>query len=306
MEFSVYTFADEAYVPAIIGLVNSLRHSGFRGAIHVGSDAPLSLAKNPFARAANLHFHVLGPSEYSPVNRKTELLFAHPSPRFAFIDADVVMTNSAFVESLARWTSSAPVFVIEAVLPSIDHRRRRWSERLGVPPNPAAWPSYYFNSGLFAGEFERDEALFRSWHDALRRVLRPPANIYEDPDFLMPDQDVLNAILQDWRGPLMTIGPPDIWQAASPPHPFLQLGSFPLFPPAVLHCTGPDKPWKLREVPPRTPSIYDQHWYRHAVESPGPFRFAPEFPPLLHSWFKGLPAGSMTGRLRRLRRRFAA
>jgi hypothetical protein len=234
------------------------------------------------------------------------LLFAHPSPCFAFIDADVVVTNGAFIESLARWTNSAPVFVIEAVLPALDHRRRRWSERLGVPANPSAWPSYYFNSGLFAGQFERDHALLQSWHDAMRQVLRPPAHIYDDPDFSMPDQDVLNAVLQDWRGPLTTIGPPDIWQAASPPHPFLQLGSFPLFPPAVLHCTGSDKPWKLREVPPRTASVYDQHWYRHAVESIGPFRFAPEFPPLLHSWFKGLRAGSMTGRLLRFRKRFAA
>lgn len=306
MQVSVYTFADEAYVPAIVGLINSLRSVGFSGDIHVGSDAPLTLAESAGERAANVHFHVLGPSEWSPVNRKTELLFAHPSPRFAFIDADVVVTNGDLMGALGRWTNSAPVFVIEAILPACDHRRRRWSERLGAVSNPAAWPSYYFNSGLFAGDFARDRALLQCWHDAMHRALKPPARIYDDPDFLMPDQDVLNAVLQDWRGPLTTIGPPDIWQAASPPHPFLQLGSFPLFPPALLHCTGPEKPWKLREVPARTPSFYDQQWYRHAVESQAPFRFAADFPPLLHSWFKGLRAGSMTGRLRRLKRRFAA
>src|SRR4051794_34174619 len=94
MEMSVYTFADEAYVPAIVGLVNSLRHAGFHGEVHIGSDAPLSLAADRSASAAaNVHFHVLGPSAYSPVNRKTELLLAHPPARFAFIDADIVVTN---------------------------------------------------------------------------------------------------------------------------------------------------------------------------------------------------------------------
>lgn len=236
MELSIYTFADEAYVPALVGLLNSLRHAGFRGPVHVGSDVPLSLSADPCA--ADVRFHVLGPSAYSPVNRKAELLLSHPSPRPAFVDADVVVTNGDFLEALLRLTSSAPVFVIEAVLPSLDHRRRRWSERLGTPARPAQWPSYYFNSGLFAVDFERDRALLQAWHDALQRVLRPPAHIYEDADFLMPDQDVLNAVLQDWRGPLTTIGPPDVWQAASPPHPFLQLGSFPLFPPALSALHG--------------------------------------------------------------------
>jgi hypothetical protein len=43
-------------------------------------------------------------------------------------------------------------------------------------------PGYYFNSGLVAGEFARDRALLRRWHDAMQCVLQPPAHIYDDPD----------------------------------------------------------------------------------------------------------------------------
>jgi len=42
MKLSLYTFADEAFVPAIAALVNSARRNGFSGNIHIGSPEPLS------------------------------------------------------------------------------------------------------------------------------------------------------------------------------------------------------------------------------------------------------------------------
>jgi hypothetical protein len=43
MKLSLYTFADEAFVPGIAALINSARRHDFSGKIHVGSPEPLSL-----------------------------------------------------------------------------------------------------------------------------------------------------------------------------------------------------------------------------------------------------------------------
>ena len=43
MKLSLYTFADEAFVPGIAALINSARRHGFSGKIHVGSPEPLSI-----------------------------------------------------------------------------------------------------------------------------------------------------------------------------------------------------------------------------------------------------------------------
>ena len=80
MSLEVFTFADEAYVPAVVALVNSLRRVGFDGPIHVGSPERLSIAGQA-GQAAGVVFHELGASAWWPGNRKAELLLAHGADR---------------------------------------------------------------------------------------------------------------------------------------------------------------------------------------------------------------------------------
>ena len=47
MKLSLYTFADEAFVPGIAALINSARRQGFSGEIRVGSPEPLSISRQP-------------------------------------------------------------------------------------------------------------------------------------------------------------------------------------------------------------------------------------------------------------------
>jgi hypothetical protein len=297
MPLEVYTFTDEGYVPAVVALVGSLRATGFEGVIHIGSPERLSID----GQGEGVAFHVLGPSPYWPGNRKAELLLAHGSERFVFLDADTVVTHRALLTKLDAWIERAPVVAVEGIVASIDARRRAWARRLGRAERPEAWPSHYFNSGFWAGRMSRDRALLSTWHEATRAQLTAPGGLTQDEDFTMADQDVLNAVLQDWTPPPIGLGPPDVWCAASPINPFMHVGVFDA--PALLHCTGKDKPWKLHTVPARTPHAYDLEWYEHVVRTPGPLRVDVTLPPLVRAWFEGRPAGRAAARATRLWRR---
>jgi hypothetical protein len=297
MSLEVYTFADAGYVPAVVALVGSLRSAGFTGPIHVGSPERLSIA----GQAEGVNFHELGPSAWWPGNRKAELLLAHGSDRFVFLDADTVVVEGTFLPRVQRWIEDAPVVAVEGIVASVDARRRGWARRLGREARPAQWPCHYFNSGLLAGVMTRDRPLLTAWDTAIRTQLAPPGGLTHDPDFVMADQDVLNAVLQDWSPPPIGLGPPDVWAAASPVNPFLHVGVFDA--PAVLHCTGKDKPWKLSSVPARAPHAYDLAWYEHAVRTEGPLQLEVALSPLLRAWFEGKAAGRAATRATRLWRR---
>ena len=281
MSLTLYTFANEAYVPAVAALINSARQTGFTGRIHVGSPEPLSIE----GRAGeNVIFHVLGKSLYWPGNRKAELVLAHPSERFLFLDADMIVNDGAFLQRVEYWINIAPVFAIEGLLAPIDYRRHMWAKRLGHTSNSTRWPMHYFNSGLFAGLFERDRPLIEAWDLAIRTTLAAPSGLFCDLDFPMADQDILNATLQDTEPQPIGIGPPDIWAVASPVNPFLHVGTFQQ--PAVFHCTGQAKPWKIRQLPNRWPNAYDLAWYKYVVVRPTPVLTRMTLRPLINLWFK--------------------
>src|SRR6516164_11680655 len=136
----IYTFTDEGFVPGVVGLVNSLRRCGFDGRIHIGSPALLSISAS---RAPAVDFHVLGESPFSPMQRKAELLLAHPSEQFAYFDADTLVMKPDFMARLATWVEHAFVCSFEAVMPRTDYRRFGWARRLGLASKPACWPDHY-------------------------------------------------------------------------------------------------------------------------------------------------------------------
>ncbi len=86
--------------------------------------------------------------------------------------------------------------------------------------------------------------------------------MFEVPYFPMPDQDCLNALLQDEKSAFSCIGPPDVWYATSAGSPFSHVGSFEA---ALLHGTGP-KPWQHKSVPLRDPNRYEVAWYRFSSQ----------------------------------------
>lgn len=275
MSLALYTFADEAYVPAVVSLINSARGIGFRGPIHVGSPEPLSIALQSHE---GVTFHVMGQSMYWPGNRKAELILAHPSDYFVFLDADVIVSHCSFFDRMERLIEFGPVCSVETIIPSIDSRRHMWAKRLGRVSRPQEWPDCYFNSGLFAGVFKRDQPLIEAWHSGIRNVLSPPGDLLTDPDFQYADQDVLNAVLQDWEPQPIGIGPPDVWYSDG----FRYNSDAPI----LLHCIDRPKPWRIRRLPSYSPSIYDLAWYEHVVAKPEPIRITMEMPFVVRVWFE--------------------
>jgi hypothetical protein len=278
MSLSLYTFANEPYVPGVVALINSARRHGFSGTIHIGSPEPLSISDHA---SQDLVFHVLGPSPFWPGNRKPELLLAQPSERFVFFDADMIVTQPHLFSKIESWIDAAPVFSVVALMVSNDYRRLTWARRLKHPTRLDRWPIPYFNSGFFAGIFDRDRPLFEQWHAAIREVLTPPGALWSDPDFIGSDQDVLNAILQNWEGQIIAIGPPDISSTAPYPFPF-----FSSLDSAVLHGIGLLKPWNMTTPPRRSPTAYELAWYKHAVAHSIPISNPVRLPRSVRRWLE--------------------
>lgn len=281
MKLSLYTFADEAFVPGIAALINSARRHGFSGRILVGSPEPLSISNRPLE---GVEFHVLGPNGYWPGNRKAELLLKHPSDICVFLDADIIINNASFFARLEEWAEMAPVVAVTNLISSIDYRRFNWARRLGRPARPQHWPDRYYHAGLLACDFARDHLLLEQWDSLIRSTLAAPGALWSDTDFPLSDQDVLNALLQDWDGPLIGISPPDIWAAVAPHYPFLRVGTF--GGPAILHCSGFGKSWQLTTPPPRGPHAYDLAWYDEVMRNAAPVNLDIAMPATLREWFE--------------------
>jgi len=296
MNFTIYTICTESYVPAIVALVNSLRSSGYKGDIRIGSPGRLSIHGQG---RGNLHFHDIGQDELWIGNRKARFILDHPSERFVFLDADMIVADAGVFSCLDQCIEYGPTFALESLMAPVDHRRYSWSRRLGRTPAVNLWPMHYYNSGLFAGIMERDKGLLENWDKAIHTILTPPANIYEDNDFPMPDQDILNGILQDQEFNPVGISPPDISSVATPANPFLHIGSFQNGP-AIHHCTGKNKPWDLVKMPTRAPNDYDRLWYQHAVISPSSLSVQITLPVSLRWWFEGRVEGRIIRRAKRI------
>ena len=167
--------------------------------------------------------------------------------------------NRAILDALSDAVATGPVFCAEGIIPERDIRRAIWRRaKMGILDECSDFSAtdvrptnMYFNAGLVCGDMARDRRLVCDWNRMIRRTL--PANgdgMFELPYFPMPDQDCLNALLQDEKAEFSCIGPPDVWYATSVASPFSHVGSFEA---ALLHGTGP-KPWRHKSVPARDPN----------------------------------------------------
>jgi lipopolysaccharide biosynthesis glycosyltransferase len=221
---------------------------------------------------------MLGPSDFWPGNRKAELLLSHPSERFAFFDADMIVTQATLFSSIESWIEVAPVFSVASIMLPIDYRRQAWARRLKRSTRSDRWPTPYFNTGFFAGMLDRDRPLLQEWDAKIREVLTPPSVLWSDPDFHTSDQDVLNAVLQDWEGQI--IGMSDTHPVTFPFPPSM------LGPATILHCIGLGKPWTLTKPPARSPNLYELAWHEHVIARPTLISIPHRLPFSIRRWLE--------------------
>jgi lipopolysaccharide biosynthesis glycosyltransferase len=304
---NVFTLASDDYVHGLAALCNSLCTAGFAGQIHVGSRGRIDCE---IATGAPIVLHELPEDILQPMNRKADFLLDHAESAFLYLDADIVVMNRAVLDALFDAAVTGPVFCAEAIIPERDIRRAVWrrakrdslEDRPDIDTADALPTNMYFNSGLICGNMRRDRPLFSDWDRMIRRTL--PADgggLFEVPYFPMPDQDCLNALLQDKKSGYSCIGPPDVWFATSATNPFSHVGSFEA---ALLHGTGP-KPWQHKTVPARDPNRYEVAWSRFSCQETPWVRSKLELPKPVSDWLRNSRRGRAISKAKRLRTRFA-
>jgi hypothetical protein len=297
-DLTVFTLATRDFLPGVAGLVNSLRATGFQGRVVIGAPEPLP----ELDRVPGVEVVGFGGEPMWVGHLKPRLILDHAKDDFIFFDADIIVTEPSFLPRVLEMLATGPVVTIEGLVAPFDHRRLRWSTRLGTPPpRETAWA--YYNAGLVAGRMSRERAFLESWDQGMRRVIGDRRSFERTGDFPFSDQDVLNGLLQCRAEPVVTIQMPDWQSSASPLNPFFHLGAF--GPAAVQHCTGA-KPWRLTGVPPRwKPSAYDRLWYHFAVTAPNPVRVPVTLPPAVHRWLAGSALSQVIGRMRLVQNRIS-
>ena len=292
---TVYTIADERFLPGLAGLINSLRASGFEGPIVVGAPARLPALDG----VTDVHVVALGDDPMWIGCLKPSFLLREAKGAFIFLDADIVVDGDDVMTRLGGLGTAGFAVALEGLVAPSDHRRRRWVERLGSPvPRTDAWA--YYNCGFIAGDIDRDRAFLNEWDRAIRRVLPASGGHFEDADFPFPEQDVMNALLQSSTLPVVSLQFPDWWSAVAPLNPFLHVGG--LSRTALFHCIGA-KPWDLKNVPPRSPSPYEERWHQHVIASADPVKVDCALSPEIRRWLAGSWSGRLVSRGTRLRQR---
>jgi hypothetical protein len=304
----VFTIVAGDYAPGAAALCNSLaaaKLGGIVSAIHIG------VAGEPdwtLTASAPIVVHRLPPGDRWAGNHKPALIEAHARGAFLFIDADCIVTGPALIETVAAAVADGPVLCAEGIVPSTDIRRQRWRRAralsLGLAPATATAGAsdIYYNSGFIGGDIRRDRRLLEDWRRLIDTALTGSGGLYETRDFPMPDQDCLNAVIQDEAAPFSCISPPDVWYAASPASPFLPVGRHET---ALLHCTGPHKPWRLSAIPPRAPNPYERAWHHFVYEDARWVRCPAPLKRSVRSWLGGKPWGRRIAQARRLAQRLA-
>lgn len=298
-DLTVFTITSEGYIPGVVGLVESLRDHGFDGTICIGA---MDEASEALEGAGITTTRVDKKEDPFSSNLKPELLLSQECEKFLYLDADIVISNVRFIERTGEWVEKAPVFAAEALLAPTDYRRHRWEEIAGKQHRKGRLA--YYNAGMFAGLMSRDGELLRRWKELNETVIDPQDRHFTNEDFRLPDQDTLNAILQERsRREIISIQPPD-WRSEAIPHsPFLHVGGF-VDGPGFLHCTTRKKPWLLDEIPPRPPNSYDRTWLEHVTGNSTSISHEVSLPFGIRRWLKESLDGRVAVKLKQLRGRF--
>jgi hypothetical protein len=298
----IFTLVSGDYAHGAVALLNSLDAIGFSGRIHVGHVGELGWALSPNAAVV---LHRLDAGGLWIGNRKPDFLLDRGEGAVAYIDADCIVTSPDFLAALPKLIADGPVLCAEGIVPSRDTRRLRWREakrkcldrRIDEVNEPT---NIYYNSGFFCLNMNRDRWLLEAWKAIIGDSLQGAGELFETRYFPMPDQDCLNALIQDEPFAFASVGPPHGWYAALPNNPFFHVG---IFERALLHCTGRDKPWRHTTIPPRGPNPYETAWYRFAFDETPLVRCNLELKAPVRSWLRNEPWGKVVARARSLGKR---
>ena len=297
-DLTVFTITDEGYIPGVAGLVESLRTHGFDGPICIGAmDKTSEELRGDGVATERIDD---GEGEFSS-NLKPKLLLSQDCEKFLFLDADIVVSHDRFVERVVEWVDRAPVFAVEGLVAPTDHRRHAWERLAGDQEREDRL--VYYNAGMFAGVMQRERDLLERWKRLNETVLDPADRHFDNENFRLPDQDTLNAILQEKpHRDFISLQPPD-WRSEAIPHsPFLHVGGF-ANAPAFLHCTTSEKPWLLDAIPPRPPNPYERAWMGHVAGESTSISHEVSLPVGVRRWLNESLDGRLAVKLKQLRDR---
>jgi hypothetical protein len=266
----IATIAVGDYCAGAAALINSLACAGFNGRIIVGHQGPLEWDTK--ASSPVTCIELPGAGGRHSTNLKATLLGAVGSGDVVYVDSDCILTSPRLLEIVRDFLDTGAVFCVESLLPASDVRHHVWRRSL----NQSAATSRnidlascvpYINAGFFGLRLPRDDYYLRGYSELMQRALPGTGQPFKTPYFPLVDQDCLNAVIANSGRPFATLGPPDIWYRALAGNSYSQIGVS--TEPLLLHCTGLQKPWRLRRVPLLGPDVYDREFYRFAyVETP--------------------------------------
>jgi hypothetical protein len=297
-DLTVFTITSEGYIPGVVGLVESLRDHGFEGPICIGAmDAASEALDGPGITTTRID-----DGETFSSNLKPKLLLSQECEKFLFLDADIIVSHDRFVERVTKWAEKAPVFAVEGLVAPTDYRRHVWERLAGQQKRQNRL--VYYNAGMFAGMMQRERTLLERWKRLNETVLDPADRHFSNEDFRLPDQDTLNAILQERsHRELISLQPPD-WRSEAIPHsPFLHVGGF-SGEAAFRHCTTSKKPWLLDAIPPRSPNPYERAWVEHVTGEPTSISYEVSLPVGIRRWLNESLGGRLAVKFKQLRNRF--
>ena len=297
-DLTVFTITSEGYIPGVVGLVESLRDHGFMGPICIGAmDAASEALDGPGISTTRID-----DDEAFSSNLKPQLLLSQDCEKFLFLDADIVVTHDRFVERVVEWAEEAPVFAVEGLVAPTDYRRHVWERLAGDQKRRNRL--VYYNAGMFAGVMQRERSLLERWKRLNETVLDPADRHFDNESFRLPDQDTLNAILQERsHHEIISVQPPD-WRSEAIPHsPFLHVGGF-TGGTAFRHCTTSEKPWYLDEIPSRPPNPYERVWVEHVTGDSTSISHEVSLPVGIRRWLNESLDGRLAVKLKQLRGRF--
>jgi hypothetical protein len=277
---TIVTLVTGDYHFGAAALINSLAASGFDGSVLVAHDKPLPWE---LSREARVSFRSFAKPTRWEANLKAEIILAEDNGNYCYVDADCI-AGPSFVGTIASEVLSRPIFCAEGLIGGDDVRSHAWRSDLALTDRfgPSGGLIVYINAGMFAVQLPRDVQLLTAWQDLMERALPGRGDMFKTTNYMMADQDCLNAVLQAGTMPFSTFGPPDIWYRALPHNPFHHVGSGRDV--LLFHCTGGAKPWRLAKVPASKPDVYDGLFRRFTFEETPWVRTRARLPAAIRGW----------------------
>lgn len=278
---TIYTIAKGDYKFGAFALINSLRACGINNLVIVGTDVLLFELEN----LENVKQIVID-STWNGTNLKPVLLLSQPSEYFIYFDADVILYDGEFIYEVEKQIRQNKFFAcVDGIVAEHEVRRHFWKEIYPSKTNNTQPTCWYYNAGFFAGCFSDHGWILKDWNQLNLDHLDLEGYLFSNPKLPLSDQDTFNAILQFMPTEQMAaIETPDWFGTATQNNPFFHIGNF--RPQAFLHCTGHEKPWKLKKAPLRAPNTYDDLWYKYIIKEPSPVFCSFPLSFLHEQWYK--------------------